>query len=694
MIVRLRTFIFLLFLLLPHFATGEVEQWDTLTLPPGAELDCQRLLESAEDNSFHRDWARTEAYQKQRWYENYQQADGRMLEVPRPILKILFPSMTLPYSVIGNIKNIEAYELRGFCPEVMKAALDPTTHLVIATSVELEEATVRNCIRQVMTGKIKGAIESPELLEQAVEQIFSKRIHLFNVGNPSSLPLSQKFLQSSEKKAELKSLVDSIKQRYGIPDEGAFMQTFVTTPQEGWVADYLGVSVWGNPLLNAMVENKSTYHKIAERSGIRKADAIYDIFGHEALAKAILQMLERNMRRVFAQKSEQGVVFSHPLMQQIYDGLTNEEKREQVQKLMQKWNQGTSGQGNAPKLISEEAVVAFLSDNRDLALNIIRENLTQNMKTANPKEISNESFVDMLATDGGVVEQFVPYVQTFENSDGEKLPISPSGQADIRANGITLMGCHEQKFIPGVPGGVFLGAIYGWSRLGPDICRQVYQKTLLIGKILKQMGYLGRFAIDFVVARDPVTNKLEVVIIEINARSGGTHTVDAMVALTLAFQFEERLAQELDVEPHHWYAQVDGDRRVKLFNEGTDNFYHKGLMRFCSDQELLDFLYQRDPKYWKRGEEVPMANSLNKRGILPHMIQARKGVTPPKGIKGLWNKFKRALKREEPAKGKMGFVSIGHDSYEDAHSLFESFSDALVEALDNFEKTHRQRRCM
>ncbi len=640
-------------------------QWETLTPPPGSE-ECAGLFEDTVSNSFTKGWERTESYLESRKYYKG--------PTPPPYLKVLFPSMTLPYSVIGSIKNIEVYELRGFCPEVMNVAKDSNAYLVIATSVSLEEATVRNCVRLAMMESVP-----PEDLEDHVETIMKKRIFLINAENSSYLPLAQKFLQNPNKMRELKTLIDGIKVKYGIPQEGAYMQTFVTTPQEGWVSDRLGISVWGNPVMNASVESKSTYHKIAEQAGIKKADAETDILSEEHLVQGIYNLMQRNLKRMFLQYTNKGSAeFSLPLAQDIYDGLLEKDKIEVVKKLMQKWNQGTSGQGNAPKLISEEAISAFFSENKELALSVIRRNLTQNMETADSKMITPERFINKLVSDGGVVEQFIPYVQTFVNLDGQKLPVSPSGQADVRSHGISLMGCHEQKFISGVPGGVFEGAIYGWSRLGDEICRQVYKKTLILGKVLKKLGYLGRFAVDYVVAKDPVTQELEVVIIEINARSGGTHTVDAMVALTSANQYVdgENLA-DVSIEPYHWYAQVrepNGSfRRVKLFNEGTDNFYHPGLKLFCSDQELLDFLYQRNPIYWKYAHDVPMANSVNKRGILPHMIQGRKG----------------SLDKDL----KMGFLAIGHDSYEDANILFQSFEQALVGALDAFKKAHSSRTC-
>lgn len=656
---------------LPAIVFAAEPQWETLTPPPGAENECVRLFEDTGDNSFTKGWAESEVYlQKDRHYQGSGNRRTR-LRTPRPFVKVLFPSMTMPYSVIGSIKNIEAYELRGFCPEVMKAAKDPSAHLVIVTSVLLEEATVQNCIRLAMMAKVP-----PESLDRHVADILNHRIHFMTADNPSPLPLSQKFLQNSEKMQELKSLIDGIKAKNKIPDEGAYMQTFVTTPQEGWVADQLGISVWGNPLLNAGIEKKSTYHNVAQRAGVKKADAEIGIFSEAELVDGIYNIMERNLKRVFRLHSGEGFKFSLPRVQKIYEGLSDLEKIEMVKRLMQKWDQGTSGQGNSPKMISDEAISAYFSGSREFTLSVIRGNLTKNMETANSKTITPKMFIETLTREGGVVEQYVPYVQTFLNSDGKSLPVSPSGQGDIRNSGISIMGCHEQKFIPGVPGGVFEGAIYGWSRLGEDICQQVYEKTLALGRVLKELGYLGRYSVDYVVAKNPATQELEVIIIEINARSGGTHTVDAMLAVTSAYKYSEELVNESS-EAYHWYAQVmdpDGAfRRVKLYNEGTDNFYHQGLKLFCSDQELLDFLYNREAQFWISGQNVPMANSVNKRGVLPHMIQGRKGSDG------------------EP--GKLGFVAIGHDSYEDAHQLFVSFSEALTEALDKFQELHAQRTC-
>ncbi|MCB0408017.1 MAG: hypothetical protein KDD34_07435 [Bdellovibrionales bacterium] len=575
-------------------STFAIEQWDTLQLPPGASNSCEALLDTRGEKYLDA-WKKTEEALRQRGERGESQ----------PSLKVFFPSMTFPYHVIGKIKAIDAYELRGVGIEVMNLAKSPAAQLLIVTSVPLEMASVRNYLKQYLM--------DDEKIESAMQ-----RIHFFNMNDASSLPLAQKILEPKNKSQllRLRELIDRLTNHRQYP---VFMKTFITTPLEGVLADQLDISIFGNPKVNAFVEVKSNFHRIAEESGVQKTTAYTDISSEKELVLALKKLAQQSVKKVMLKK-----------------------------------NQGTSGQGNATLEISKTLKKELLS--KKLNIQKIMEDIYKIVKPVN-KDLNAENFIEEMFAHGGVAEAFIENIVITEDGN----PWSPSGQFDVYSDHIQVMGCHDQKFIPGTEG-VFEGAIY--PAMSKAICQQIYKMGLKMGEKLRRQGYRGRFAMDTIVSRDPKTQKETVWLIEINARSGGTHTVDAMVQLTDAVQNSSG-RKKGSMESYRWYAMNNEGRLIPLFYEGTDNFYHEGLKSFSSDQELLDFIYQTDfskylPSYVGN---IPMANRKNKRGILPHMIQAR-------------------------SQGKMGFMAIGHQNLEDARSIFADFKEAFSRALDDRLQAH------
>ncbi len=119
-----------------------------------------------------------------------------------------------------------------------------------------------------------------------------------------------------------------------------------------------------------------------------------------------------------------------------------------------------------------------------------------------------ESFLRKFAVMGGIVEECITAREV--RSPSVQMRIAPDGCA-------VLVSSHEQV----------LGGATGQSYLG---CRfpanEEYRALLLreaekIGRVLSAKGVLGRFAIDFLVCREPA-GKWRAYAIEINLRMGGT----------------------------------------------------------------------------------------------------------------------------------------------------------------------------
>lgn len=566
------------------------EAWDVNQPPPGSE-SCATLLDPS--GAVYLESLR----QLEEYLGFLPSSSSESARSSKPHVKLYWPSLTLPMTVIGEVTALQAYELRGFCTDVMDMVKTPGQKLVIVTSQSLEPATVKNCLARVLI--------QPDLVEEAYQ-----RITLFSAESESNLPLSQKLAPSKERFTLLKDIIDQLSENGRWP---VYMNSFNSTPLEGWVARELGAALFGNPFVNGNVEPKSLYHKVAETAGVRKAEAITHIGNRRTLLEAIHLMIQRG----------------HDL-------------------LKIKMNNGASGLGNADFFLGRDDLEKIRSNTKEVSVNIIDELLNQ-VLVPGYEELTSEEFLRRFFDDQGVVEQYIPNIVNRDDNNHW----SPSGQFDVYSNSIQARGCHDQKFIDGKVG-VFEGAIYPAA---PDICIQIYAMGMQIAKELQKRGYRGRFSMDTVVAKNSETEFLEVWLVEINARRGGTHTLDSMISLTDAQQVQPGEEEFLGLPTYQWYVLNNSGVVMPLASEGTDNFYNEKLKSFCSDQELLDFIYHTDFSTFASEVSIPMADVFNKRGILPHMIQAR-------------------------TQGKMGFLAIEQGGVDQAHQLYSNFERAFTEALE------------
>jgi hypothetical protein len=171
---------------------------------------------------------------------------------------------------------------------------------------------------------------------------------------------------------------------------------------------------------------------------------------------------------------------------------------------------------------------------------------------------------------GGVVEERITGAQFS----------SPSAQVDIRPDGeVIVLATHEQ--VLGGPGDqVYLGCRFPADSA---YAKEVGQHAAAVGHALAERGALGRFSLDFVVARDANDAPWRVYGIEVNLRKGGTtHPYAALRSV---------VPGHYDVEAGRWMVDGGGTR----YYTATDNVVDarwKGLppgdvVRAVSDAGLL-----------------------------------------------------------------------------------------------------------
>ena len=204
-------------------------------------------------------------------------------------------------------------------------------------------------------------------------------------------------------------------------------------------------------------------------------------------------------RRVFA---EAGV--DHPAgredlrsEQDIVDALIDlGQRKPSIEHAVVKLNEGFGGEGNG----------VFTYPAQRSEPDAIRECLLRLDRTSMSETIA--SFLRKFETMGGIVEEFV---------SGDEIR-SPSVQMRISPDGIPeLVSSHEQ-----VLGGATGQSYLGCSFPADDVYRQLLMhQATKVGEVLAAKGVIGRFAIDFLVAREH-GGDWHAQAIEINLRMGGT----------------------------------------------------------------------------------------------------------------------------------------------------------------------------
>jgi hypothetical protein len=166
-----------------------------------------------------------------------------------------------------------------------------------------------------------------------------------------------------------------------------------------------------------------------------------------------------------------------------------------------KLNEGVSGEGNA--LVDlEDLPNSGSTDERRLLLERV-----ERMNFEKP-DMPFDSYIAKLAERGGIVEERITGVEV--RSPSVQLRVTPAGDVELLSTHDQILGGPRmQSYL-----GCRFPADYAYAR---DISADAH----VVGLRLAKEGVIGRFAIDFVVVRDP-SGSWTPYAIELNLRKGGT----------------------------------------------------------------------------------------------------------------------------------------------------------------------------
>ena len=284
------------------------------------------------------------------------------------------------------------------------------------------------------------------------------RLTLLACHDASDVPLTRKILDRPR-------LIDRI--RGAIADDGtAHMTCFNSTALERTLAVRLGIPLYGNdPQLNYL-GTKSGSREAFRAAGVLLPDGFEHLRDAGDVAEAIVELKRRN------------------------PGL----RRAAV-----KLDEGFSGEGNA--VFPYEGC----PEGRDLA-RWVSDELPRRIRfeaAGETWERYGRKFEEM----GGIVESWLEGAEV--RSPSVQCRINPLGDA-------TVVSTHDQV-LGGPSGQIFLGSTFPADA---EYSRDIKEAGRKVGRVLRERGALGRFAIDFISVKRE--EGWEHAAIEINLRKGGT----------------------------------------------------------------------------------------------------------------------------------------------------------------------------
>jgi hypothetical protein len=318
------------------------------------------------------------------------------------------------------------------------------------------------------------------------------RLTLLSCHDASDMPLTQKILDRPR-------LVERIRSAIADP-EAAHLTCFNSTALERSLAVRLGIPLYGNdPKLNYL-GTKSGSRELFREAGVALPEGFENLRDAEDVVEAVVELKRRNPR---------------------------------LRRAAIKLDEGFSGEGNA--------VFPYdgAPEGRDLA-RWVREELPGRIKFEAEVE-TWERFERKFEEMGGIVECWL---------EGEEVR-SPSVQCRINAlREASVVSTHDQV-LGGPSGQIFLGSTFPADA---EYSRDIKEAGEKVGKVLRERGALGRFAIDFISVRRE--GGWEHAAIEINLRKGGTtHPYLILRFLTDGtFDPEEGLYCTPTAKPCYYYA--------------------------------------------------------------------------------------------------------------------------------------------
>jgi hypothetical protein len=338
---------------------------------------------------------------------------------PRAV--IVVPSLSFDADELAKIEGVHHYEERMLCMLMLLRL--PRTEVIYLTSQAIDPVVIDYHLH---------------LLAGVPSHHARRRLHLFDTGDASPVPLSLKLLQRPR-------LLDRIGEAIADP-AAAHMSCFVATSLERSLAVRLGVPLYGcDPELRAL-GTKSGGRELFREAGVELPDG----FEHLRDAGDLAEGLHALARR-------------HP----------------HTRRAVVKLDEGFSGEGNA---------TVDMDPLRRASLSQIGDRLASSLRfEAAPERW--ESYRGKLERMGGVVECFV------EGADKR----SPSVQFRIDPLGRPLAVSTHDQVLGGATKQIFVGCTFPADaayRL------EIQDLGARIAEVAVRHGLIGRFGVDFVSLRE------------------------------------------------------------------------------------------------------------------------------------------------------------------------------------------------
>ena len=275
-----------------------------------------------------------------------------------------------------------------------------------------------------------------------------------------------------------------------VDPELSIILPFLTREPEARLAVELGVPIYGSSPDLWELGSKSSARRLFVEEGIPLPTGVEDVSSRSDLRDALRIVEERSPHATHA---------------------------------IAKLNQGVGGMGIATLSLKSEPETA------------IDEMIVED------EDAPRAEFLSALEEQGGVVEERVTCEEI--RSPSVQLRASPTGEVDV-------LSTHDQV-LGGPQGLTFLGSRFPAD---PEYSSAITELGLRIGARLAREGVLGRFAIDFLVVREP-DQEWQPYALEINLRCGGTtHTFMALQTLTDGVYDEEEAVFETALGPRYYTA--------------------------------------------------------------------------------------------------------------------------------------------
>ena len=362
------------------------------------------------------------------------------------------------------------------------------------------------------------------------------RLSLVSVGDSSPSPLSEKLLARPRLLGRIADMIPNPERSHLVP--------YNTTELERDLALILGIPMYGADPRLAELGSKTGCRRLFGEVGVQYPVGAEDVRTPDDMVEAI-----SDMRR----------------------------QRPGLSTVIVKLNEGVSGRGNAVVDLSGLPSEGP-ADREQVLQRIMRMQLESTT-------ITLEAYLASFAEMGGIVEERIV---------GEEIR-SPSVQLRVTPAGVVeLLSTHDQ-LLGGASGQSYLGCAFPAD---PGYARTIGTQALAVGERLREMGTLGRFAIDFVVVRGRDGSWASYAI-ELNLRKGGT----THPFLTLQFLTDGRYEGDTAL-----FRTPDGHEKHLV---ATDHL-ESPLLRALSTDDLFDIV-ARHGLHFDQSRQV---------GVVFHMISS------------------------------------------------------------------------